>query len=70
MASSRPLLSGRMSRQSFSWYSAPQISRTDMVSSPTLGWGSGVGVGWPCERVDIAGKREGQNGLWGVSQLC
>mmetsp|Transcript_7899 Transcript_7899/g.19753 ORF Transcript_7899/g.19753 Transcript_7899/m.19753 type:complete len:276 (-) Transcript_7899:1891-2718(-) len=28
--------SGLMSRQSFSWYSAPQISRTDSVSSPTL----------------------------------
>mmetsp|Transcript_4425 Transcript_4425/g.15525 ORF Transcript_4425/g.15525 Transcript_4425/m.15525 type:complete len:265 (+) Transcript_4425:1663-2457(+) len=34
--SSSSLLSGLISRQSFSWYSAPQISSTDMVSSPTL----------------------------------
>lgn len=32
---SRSRASGLMSRQSFSWYSAPQISRTLMVSSPS-----------------------------------
>ncbi len=31
----RSRLSGLMSRQSFSWYSAPQISSTLSVSSPT-----------------------------------
>jgi len=35
MRSSRPRSPGRMSRQSFSWYSAPQISSTLMVSSPS-----------------------------------
>lgn len=35
MASSRSLDSGLISRQSFSWYSAPQISSTLIVSSPT-----------------------------------
>lgn len=35
MDCSRPRELGLMSRQSFSWYSAPQISITLSVSSPT-----------------------------------
>ena len=35
MASSRGRSSGLMSRQSFSWYSAPQISSTLIVWSPS-----------------------------------
>jgi hypothetical protein len=54
-ASSSALLPGRMSRQSFSWYSAPQISSTDRVSSPTWSFCFVFGVGgfelwvpWEC----------------------
>ena len=38
MASSRGRSSGLMSRQSFSWYSAPQISSTLIVWSPSATW--------------------------------
>ena len=36
IASSVPLSSWLIKMQSFSWYSAPHISSTDIVSSPSL----------------------------------
>mmetsp|Transcript_1434 Transcript_1434/g.4268 ORF Transcript_1434/g.4268 Transcript_1434/m.4268 type:complete len:293 (+) Transcript_1434:630-1508(+) len=42
MLSSTPRSSGLISRQSFSWYSAPQISSTDIVSSPNLIWRTSI----------------------------